>query len=72
MIKLSEMNSVTWYSRLFTILFIFGVFPIIVFFIGRRYQETVTTIVEADEYNYAMVMGDTYPHDTRTATSTRP
>ncbi len=48
-----EFNKVTWYSRLFTILFIFGAFPCLIFFIGTRYQETVSvlTYAEASAYN---------------------
>lgn len=49
MLSFSEMNKVTWYSRLLSILFIFGVFPTIVFFVGKRYQETVTVIIKAEK-----------------------
>ncbi len=48
MISFSEMSKVTWYSRLLSLLFIFGIFPTIVFFIGKRYQETVTAIIKAE------------------------
>lgn len=48
-----KFNQVTWYSRLCTILFVFGVFPSLIFFIGKRYQETVSvlTYAEASAYN---------------------
>ena len=32
-------NKETWYSRILSIIFIFGVFPYLVFIIGQRYQE---------------------------------
>ncbi len=49
MVSFSEMSRVTWYSRLLSLLFIFGIFPTLVFFIGRRYQETVTVIIRAEQ-----------------------
>lgn len=32
-------NKETWYSRILSIIFMFGVFPYLVFIIGQRYQE---------------------------------
>lgn len=49
MISFSEMSKVTWYSRLLSLLFVFGIFPTIVFFIGKRYQETVTVIINSEK-----------------------
>ena len=35
-------NEVTWYSRLFAAIFLLGIFPALAFYIGMRYQETVS------------------------------
>ena len=34
-------NRVTWYSRMLSIIFFLGVFPCLVFYIGKKYQEYV-------------------------------
>ncbi len=34
-------NKETWYSRLLSIIFLLGVFPCLVFYIGQRYQEYI-------------------------------
>lgn len=34
-----KFNEVTWYSKLATLIFIFGVFPILIFIIGSRYEQ---------------------------------
>lgn len=39
-----KFNVVTWYSRLLSYFFIFGIFPVIVFQIGVRYNQTVETL----------------------------
>ena len=35
-------NKETWYSRILSFIFLFGVFPWIVFIIGQRYQEYIS------------------------------
>lgn len=40
-------NKVTWYSRMLSYVFVFGIFPIIVFFIAGRYYETVQLLTNA-------------------------
>lgn len=37
-------NKVTWYSRLLSIIFFFGVFPYVVFVIGQKYQEYIDIV----------------------------
>ncbi len=39
-----KFNVVTWYSRLLSYFFIFGIFPVIVFWIGVRYNQTVEVL----------------------------
>ena len=39
-----KFNSVTWYSKFLTYLFIFGVFPVIIFNIGVKYHQTVEVL----------------------------
>ena len=39
-----KFNEVTWYSRLLSIVIIFGAVPILVFFIGREYEKTVSVL----------------------------
>jgi hypothetical protein len=55
-----KFNTVTWYSKILSYLFIFGVFPVIVFTIGVRYYQTVEVL----SYGYAsaseMYMGGAY------------
>lgn len=60
MFSLSKMNEVTWYSRLLALLFIFGIFPTIVFFIGKRYQETMTVLVKAEKAQHAVINNNVY------------
>lgn len=60
MFSLSSMNKVTWYSRLFSLVFIFGIFPTIVFFVGRRYQDTVTVIIKAEKAQSAALYNHVY------------
>lgn len=55
-----QFNQVTWYSRLLTFLFVFGVFPVIVFVIGKRYQETVMVLSYAESSAYALHATGTY------------
>jgi hypothetical protein len=35
---------VTWYSKLLTIIFCFGIFPALAFYIGTQYQQTKDVI----------------------------
>lgn len=37
-------NKVTWYSRLLSIIFFFGIFPYLVFVIGQKYQEYIDIV----------------------------
>jgi uncharacterized protein YecT (DUF1311 family) len=37
-----KFNEVTWYSKLLAAIFIFAIFPIIVFCIGRKYESIVS------------------------------
>jgi hypothetical protein len=37
-------NKITWYSKMLSYCFVFGIFPIIVFNIGVRYKQTVDTL----------------------------
>lgn len=39
-----KFNVVTWYSRLLSYVFIFGIFPCVVFIIGVRYNQTVEVL----------------------------
>ena len=39
-----QFNEVTWYSRLFAIVLIFGALPLLVFFIGREYEKTMSVL----------------------------
>jgi hypothetical protein len=39
-----KFNTITWYSRMLSYIFIFGVFPIIIFNIGVRYHQTVEVL----------------------------
>jgi hypothetical protein len=39
-----KFNQITWYSKLLSIFFIFGIFPIIIFYIALEYQKTVNVI----------------------------
>jgi hypothetical protein len=36
-----KFNKVTWYSKLLAAIFIFGAFPILVFAIGRKYEQVM-------------------------------
>jgi phage/plasmid-associated DNA primase len=55
-----QFNAITWYSRLLSYFFVFGVFPALVFFIGKRYQETVMVLSYADESAYQLHSTGTY------------
>ncbi len=44
-----EWNQVTWYSRLATIVVFVGLLPVLDFYIGVKYQETNTAIINAAE-----------------------
>lgn len=55
-----QFNAVTWYSRLLSYLFVFGVFPALVFFIGKRYQETVMVLSYAESSAYEIHASGTY------------
>lgn len=51
-----EFFKVTWYSRLLSIIFFFGVFPYLVFIIGQKYQQYVdvlggATTLSLNSYN---------------------
>lgn len=39
-----EFFKVTWYSRLLSIIFFFGVFPYLVFIIGQKYQQYIDVL----------------------------
>ncbi len=55
-----KFNTVTWYSKILSYLFIFGVFPVITFNIGVKYYQTVEVL----SYGYAsaseLYMGGAY------------
>lgn len=55
-----QFNAVTWYSRLLSYFFVFGVFPALVFFIGKRYQETVMVLSYAESSAYQLHATGTY------------
>jgi hypothetical protein len=55
-----QFNAVTWYSRLLSYLFVFGIFPALVFFIGKRYQETVMVLSYAESSAYQLHATGTY------------
>lgn len=55
-----SISTVTWYSRLLTIVFIFGIFPVLVFVIGKRYQETVTILTDGNRASYELQENDVY------------
>lgn len=39
-----EWNKLTWYSKLASIIFFLGVFPILTFYIGMQYQRTLDVV----------------------------
>jgi len=49
-----KFNQITWYSRLFTILFVLGIFPVLVFYIAEQYSKTVTVLNYADASAYQL------------------
>lgn len=51
-------NKETWYSRLLSIIFLFGVFPYIVFIIGQRYQEYVELVSGASYKSIGLYNSD--------------
>ncbi len=55
-----QFNAVTWYSRLLSYLFVFGIFPALVFFVGKRYQETVMVLSYAESSAYQLHATGTY------------
>ncbi len=38
-------NTVTWYSRLLSLVFFVGVVPSVSFYLGRLYEDTVNTVI---------------------------
>jgi hypothetical protein len=59
-----RVSDVTWYSRILTIVFIFGIFPIIVFMIGKKYQDTVSAISHAQIAVYESYGSEEYQRNT--------
>lgn len=55
-----KFNQVTWYSRLASYLFIFGIFPVIVFVVGKKYEETVMVLSYAQSSAYDIHATGTY------------
>ncbi len=55
-----QFNAITWYSRLLSYFFVFGIFPALVFFIGKRYQETVMVLSYAESSAYQLHATGTY------------
>ncbi len=55
-----QFNVVTWYSRLLSYFFVFGIFPALVFFIGKRYQETVMVLSYTESYAHQLHSSGTY------------
>ena len=42
-----EWNEVTWYSRIIAILLFVGILPVLNFYIGVKYQETIFALEES-------------------------
>lgn len=55
-----RLNEVTWYTRILTIVFIFGIFPIIVFMVGKKYQETISVLSYGQVAAYELYATGTY------------
>lgn len=55
-------NVVTPYSRLLSIVFVFGIFPILVFYIGKKYQQTVSVLSFAQAAAYDLRANDMAYH----------
>jgi hypothetical protein len=55
-----QFNAVTWYSRLLSYLFVFGIFPVLIFYIGKEYQQTVMVLSYAESSAYQLHATGTY------------
>ena len=61
-----KFNEVTWYSRFLAIVIIFGALPLLVFFIGREYEKTMSALnqenIAALSYSASDNSGHFYSH----------
>ena len=47
-----EYNRVTWYSKLLAIIVFLLIIPAVSFYLGRKYQETVSTVNPAGDTDF--------------------
>ena len=56
-----EFNKVTWYSKLISAIILLGVFPMVVFYIGVQYENTIATIILEKNENLSVKIQNNTP-----------